>query len=218
MCADKCILIVDDEPNVRLMLRTALESSGYRVAEAVDGLAAIEQLSASAGAFAMLVLDLRMPRLDGMETLRRIRERRDPTPVVMLTAHGSVPDAVAAMKLGAIDFLAKPVTPAQLRAIVAEVIDRNIEIPAIAPAADPPPADPPTPDAPEQRPPLGFDLARAKRAINRGNFIEAEELLREILANAPDAQEAQILLDRLLELKEREGHGSFRMLREWFPG
>ncbi len=208
MCADKCILIVDDEPNVRLMLRTALESSGYTVAEAVDGLAALERLGAETGAFALIVLDLRMPRLDGMETLRRIRERRDPTPVVMLTAHGSVPDAVAAMKLGAIDFLAKPVTPGQLRAVVAEVVARNAEAPADAPA----------PAAPEGRPSFAFELARARRAINRGNFIEAESLLREILDNDPEAQEARALFDRLNTLKEREGHGSFRMLREWFPG
>ncbi len=213
MCSDKCILIVDDEPNVRLMLRTALQSSGYRVAEAVDGLAALEQLAARAGDFAMLLLDLRMPRLDGMETLRRIRERHDPTPVVMLTAHGSIPDAVAAMKLGAIDFLAKPVTPAQLRAVVAEVIARSVEISTATSAADPP-----TPDTTEQRPSFGFDLARAKRAINRGDFIEAEELLRGILSSDPDTQEARDLLDRLLALKEREGQGSFRMLREWFPG
>ncbi|MHB1561816.1 MAG: response regulator [Isosphaeraceae bacterium] len=208
MCADKCLLIVDDEPNVRLMLRTALESSGYRVAEAVDGLSALEQIGSEAGAFAMVLLDLRMPRIDGMETLRRIRERRDPTPVVMLTAHGSVPDAVAAMKLGAIDFLAKPVTPSQLRAVVADVIARNAAIPAAAPV----------PAAPESRPSFGFELARAKRAINRGNFIEAEDLLREILDHDPDAQEARALRDRLIILKEREGHGSFRMLREWFPG
>lgn len=208
MCADKCILIVDDEPNVRLMLRTTLESSGYRVAEAVDGLAALEQLGAETGAFALIVLDLRMPRLDGMETLRRIRERRDPTPVVMLTAHGSVPDAVTAMKLGAIDFLAKPVTPGQLRAVVAEVIARNAEIPAAAPASA----------ASSSRPLFAFELARARRAINRGNLVEAESLLREVLDNDPGAQEARALFDRLNTLKEREGHGAFRMLREWFPG
>jgi DNA-binding response OmpR family regulator len=204
MCADKRILIVDDEPNVRLMLRTALESSGYSVAEAVDGRAALDRLGADA--FALVLLDLRMPRLDGMATLQELRDSRDPTPVVMLTAHGSVPDAVAAMKLGAIDFLAKPVTPGQLRAVVADVIRRN---------ADRPPAEP-APAAPV--PSFGFDLARAKRALNRGEFGEAEGLLHEVLDQAPDSDDAHALLDRLLALKEREERGSFRMLRDWFPG
>ncbi len=149
-----------------------------------------------------------MPRLDGMATLRTLRDRRDSTPVVMLTAHGSIPDAVAAMKLGAIDFLAKPVTPGQLRVVVADVILRH---------ADRPPAGPPPTQA-VPRPSFGFDLARAKRAINRGEFGEAERLLRQVLDQAPDADEAHVLLDRLLALKESEGRGSFRMLREWFPG
>ena len=61
----------------------------------------------------------------GCSTLARMRERGDLTPVVMLTAHGSIPDAVSAMRLGAIDFLTKPITPAELRAVVAEVIERN---------------------------------------------------------------------------------------------
>lgn len=208
MCPPECVLIVDDEPNVRLMLRTTLESTGYRVVEAVDGLAALARLGDAA--FALVLLDLRMPNLDGISTLHRLRDRGDATPVVMLTAHGSVPDAVTAMKLGAIDFLAKPVTPADLRAVVAEVIRRNTDR-ALAPQS------PETPSAPHPRS-FGFDLARAKRAINRGLFDEAERLLREVLAADPGSKEAHEHLDRLLTLKEREGAGRFRMLREWFPG
>ena len=92
MYPPKCILIVDDEPNVRLMLRTALESAGYRVVEAADGLAALTRLRDAA--CDLVLLDLRMPKLDGIATLHRLRERGDATPVVMLTAHGSIPDAV----------------------------------------------------------------------------------------------------------------------------
>ncbi len=204
---DQRILIVDDEPNVRLMLRTALESSGYRVSEAADGQGALEQLER--GPFHLMILDLRMPRLDGMATLARLRERGDATPVVMLTAHGSIPDAVAAMKLGAIDFLTKPITPARLRTVVAEVIQRNR-----APAT-------PAPERGEASVVLprsyGFELARAKRAINHRSFEEAEALLRDVLAGDPHSREAEELLDRLLTLKEREGDGSFSVLRRWFP-
>jgi DNA-binding response OmpR family regulator len=203
----KCVLIVDDEPNVRLMLRTTLESAGYRVLEAADGAGAIAQVrDASCD---LVLLDLRMPKVDGMETLARLREGGSAAPVVMLTAHGSIPDAVAAMKLGAIDFLTKPITPRELRAVVAEVIRRNEDRPA-------PPAVPaPRPAAQPQ--PLAFDLARAKRAINRGEFEEAERLLREVMVADSSSQEGHDLLDRLLTLKEREGRGSFHMLREWFP-
>lgn len=208
MQAAQCILIVDDEPNVRLMLRTTLESAGYRVLEAADGLGALA--GARDDACDLILLDLRMPKLDGMETLTRLRADRVRTPVVMLTAHGSIPDAVAAMKLGAIDFLTKPLTPSKLRAVVSEVLRRHEE----RPTASDEPAKPPT--APSRS--FGYDLARAKRAINGGAFDEAERLLRAILDVDPQSQESHELLDRLLSLKEREGDGSFSILREWFPG
>ena len=209
MLPTKCILIVDDEPNVRLMLRTTLESSGYQVREAADGSGALGHLRVSP--CDLVVLDLRMPRMDGMETLRRLRAEGDCTPVVMLTAHGSIPDAVAAMKLGAIDFLTKPITPQALREVVADVIRRQAELPppkleAAAKASDHP-----------HEKEIAFDLARAKRAVNRGEFEEAERLLREVIALDSESDEAHELLDRLLILKEKEGHGSFAMLRDWFP-
>ena len=151
-----------------------------------------------------------MPKLDGMATLVRLRERGDATPVVMLTAHGSIPDAVAAMKLGAIDFLTKPITPQALRTVVAEVIRRNEDRPAPQPEPSaarrtaavvrasswPGPSVPST--AASSRRPSGCS-ARSSPWI-------------------PDSKEAHELLDRLLTLKEREGHGAFRILREWFPG
>ncbi len=203
----QCILIVDDEPNVRLMLRTALESSGYQVREAADGSGALGHLRASP--CDLVLLDLRMPGMDGMETLRRLRDEGDCTPVVMLTAHGSIPDAVAAMRLGAIDFLSKPITPQALREVVADVIRRQATLPPPRPKE----AVKPTDHSKE----IAFDLARAKRAVNRGEFDEAERLLREAIALDAESDEAHELLDRLLILKEKEGQGSFAMLRGWFP-
>jgi DNA-binding response OmpR family regulator len=201
------ILIVDDEPNVRLMLRTTLESSGYQVREAADGSGALGQLRLSP--CDLVVLDLRMPQMDGMETLRRLRAEGDSTPVVMLTAHGSIPDAVMAMRLGAIDFLTKPITPQALRDVVAEIIRRQAELP-------PPPTKEPAKATDHSRE-IAFDLARAKRAVNRGEFEEAERLLHELIALDPRSKEGHELLDRLMILKEKEGHGSFSMLRSWFP-
>ena len=70
----KCILIVDDEPNVRLMLSTALESVGYQVIAADDGERALARLTSPAAAVDLILLDLQMPRLGGMELLARLRE------------------------------------------------------------------------------------------------------------------------------------------------
>ncbi len=214
MDSAKRVLIVDDEPNVRLMLRTTLESVGYTVVEAEEGLRALERLRKEPSD--LILLDLLMPKMDGMELLRRLRADANPTPVVILTAHGSIPEAVAAMKLGAIDFLTKPITPDALRRVVAEVIERHSldATPAVTPdtkaaAASAKPVDH------SRR--ISFDLARAKRALNQGDFGEAENLLREVIILDPKKTDAHVLLDRLLTLKEQEEREPFRILRNWFP-
>jgi FixJ family two-component response regulator len=211
MVSNKYILIVDDEPNVRLMLRTALESVGYEVIEAAEGHAALERLRDMSSGCELILLDLKMPKTDGMELLAHLRALGNVIPVVILTAHGSIPDAVAAMKLGAIDFLTKPVTPEALRRVVAEVIDRHVAAPPPALSAN---SRPTLTDRSRQ---VASDLARAKRAVNCGQFREAESLLRKIIDLDPGSAETRELLDRLQTLKEQEERGSFRILRDWFP-
>jgi DNA-binding NtrC family response regulator len=207
----KCILIVDDEPNVRLVLSTALGSVGYRVIEAEDGERALAQLENRSTVVDLVLLDLQMPRMDGMELLRRLRALGNIVPVVILTAHGSIPEAVTAMKLGAIDFLTKPLRPDALRRVVAEVIERHAATqPALRTAEEiPEPAD--------RSKQLAFDLARAKRALNRGQFTEAEAVLREFRAGDPGSAEVALLLERLEKLREQESQGPYRILRDWFP-
>jgi DNA-binding NtrC family response regulator len=205
------VLIVDDEPNVRLMLETTLASVGYIVSEASDGEVALELLGASNHGLDLVLLDLLMPRMDGMEFLRRLRALGDPVPVVILTAHGSIPEAVEAMKLGAIDFLAKPTTPDALRRVVADVIARH------AASAESIRLDEAARAATDPSKKAVFELARAKRAINRGEFGEAKSLLRDVISANPRSTEAHELLDRLETLKEQEAHGGFRILRDWFP-
>jgi len=200
-------LIVDDETNVRLVLQTAPASAGYAVIEAEDGQAALKRLRDTP--CSLILLDLKMPKMNGMELLRRLRSEGNTVPVVMLTAHGSIHDAVEAMKLGAIDFLTKPITPDALRRAVAEVIDRQAAHSAQPPQAIAEPAD--------HSKRIAFDLARAKRALNLGQFSAAEPLLREIIALDPGSREAHELLGRLETLKAQEQHGSFRILRDWFP-
>ena len=117
------ILVVDDEPNVRLGYRTTLEAEGYSIVEAHCGAKALDDLAA--GSFDLAILDLRMPDMDGLELLGQTRNRGYATPSVIITAHGDVPHAVHAMKLGAIDFLQKPLTPEELRNIVSDVLARH---------------------------------------------------------------------------------------------
>ena len=129
----KQILVVDDEPNVRLSYRVTLETEGYTVFEADCGTKALEQLAAHH--FDLAILDMRMPEMDGLDLLAEMRKRGLNTPTVIITAYGEIPHAVRAMKLGAIDFLQKPLTPEALRRIATEVLERHEEPPATA-AAD----------------------------------------------------------------------------------
>jgi DNA-binding response OmpR family regulator len=206
----KRILIVDDEPNVRLMLTTALQSVGYEVVEAEDGEKALARMENPKNGVDLVLLDLLMPRMDGMTLLSRLRDAGSIVPVVILTAHGSIPEAVMAMKLGAIDFLTKPIRPEALRRAVAEVIERHtVALPLPQPAE--------ATQRPDRIAQLAFDLARAKRALNRGQFSEAEALLRGICAAEAGANEAIALLERLEQLRQQEAQGPYHILRDWFP-
>ncbi len=115
------VLIIDDEPHIRQMMRLTLEASGYDVDEAGSGEDGLTRLG-DGRAHDVVVLDQKMPGIDGLETLRRIRTRAADARVVMVTAFASVELAVDAMKLGAMDFLRKPMTPEMLRGAVAAAL------------------------------------------------------------------------------------------------
>jgi two-component system, NtrC family, response regulator AtoC len=100
------ILVVDDEPKMRRLLELTLQGMGHRAVQAPDGIDALELLAAEP--CDLVLTDMRMPRLDGLGLLRAMRERGIETPVVMLTAHGTVESAVEAMKLGAVDYILRP--------------------------------------------------------------------------------------------------------------
>ena len=117
------ILIVDDEPNVRLNYRITLETEGYDVFEASSAAVALEALVGRS--FDLAILDMRMPAMDGLQLLAKIREVGISVPVMIVTAYSDVPHAVQAMKMGAIDFLQKPLRPEELRRIVAEILKRH---------------------------------------------------------------------------------------------
>jgi two-component system, OmpR family, phosphate regulon sensor histidine kinase PhoR len=98
------ILIVDDEPDIALILKLQLEDAGYQTVRARDGVEALEAIEQDS--FTLILLDIKMPRMDGLEALSKIRVEE--TAVVMMTAHGSEDIAVSAMKKGALDYISKP--------------------------------------------------------------------------------------------------------------
>jgi DNA-binding response OmpR family regulator len=120
---NKPILIVDDEKNIRLTLSQALETLGAEIDTAANGEEALTKLKEKE--FGLILLDIRMPGMDGMEVLHRVREIRPDIRVIMITAYGTVESAVEAMKLGAVDFLQKPFDPKEIRELVLRVMDRE---------------------------------------------------------------------------------------------
>ena len=120
---NKPILIVDDEKNIRLTLSQALETLGAEIDTAANGEEALTKLKEKE--FGLILLDIRMPGMDGMEVLRRVRDIRPDIRMIMITAYGTIESAVEAMKLGAVDFLQKPFDPDEVRELVSRVADRE---------------------------------------------------------------------------------------------
>ncbi|WP_114389477.1 sigma-54-dependent transcriptional regulator [Notoacmeibacter marinus] len=117
------ILTVDDEPVQRRLANETLTRAGYRVVEAEHGEAALRILSdESAGPIDLVLLDLMMPGMDGLETLEAMRQKEFDQPVVVLTAKGGMESVIAAMRAGAFDYVVKPVAPERLRAAVHDAL------------------------------------------------------------------------------------------------
>jgi DNA-binding response OmpR family regulator len=156
------ILIVDDEINIRLMLRTILEAD-YSIEEASNGQEALEKLRRTP--FDLVILDLNMPVLDGMSVLEELKR----TPAanmprfIVLTAYGSIPAAVKATRLGALDFLEKPASPEELRETVKAVL------------REPQPARQETADETSD----GYEgvLNHARRALRMSDYATAESMM-----------------------------------------
>ncbi|HVI92817.1 MAG TPA: sigma-54 dependent transcriptional regulator, partial [Anaeromyxobacter sp.] len=115
------VLVVDDDAGVRYTLREILASAGVEVDEAADGVEALGRLDARPAS--LVVTDLRMPRMDGMELLRRVQARAPAPRVVVITAHGSERQAVDAMKAGAYDYFRKPFDNDELLAVVRRALE-----------------------------------------------------------------------------------------------
>jgi FixJ family two-component response regulator len=174
------ILIVDDEKNIRLTLSQSLETVEIPVQTAVNGEEALQKLQQ--GQFGLVFLDLKMPGIDGIEVLRRIKEEWPKTQVVIITAHGTIESAVEAMKLGAVDFIQKPFSPTEIRDVAPRVFERkeldeesSVDYPSL--------------------------IELTKRHISDREFAAARKTARKAIAADPGHPEAYNLLGALLEIK-----------------
>jgi len=111
----KTVLIVDDDPTQRRLLRAVVEKHGFSTLQAGDGDAALEMaLGADGEQIDLMLLDLIMPGRDGMDTLTELQKSRPSLPVIVLTGKGSIDTVVAAMQGGARDFIVKPASPERI--------------------------------------------------------------------------------------------------------
>jgi DNA-binding NtrC family response regulator len=176
----KPILIVDDEKNIRMTLSQSLESLGVEMDVAGSGEEALAKLKERD--FGVILLDIRMPGMDGMEVLRQVREVRPDIRIIMITAYGTIESAVEAMKLGAADFLQKPFDPEEIRELVSRVMNRE--------------------KLDERKEgDYSFCVELAKRSIGDRHFNAAVEHVRKAIYTDPSRPEAFNLLGALMEIQ-----------------
>jgi CheY-like chemotaxis protein len=197
------VLIIDDEPQIRDTMKIALDAVGYRTETAADGPEGLQKFGAGEQ-WDLVLLDQRMPGMEGIEVLRHIRERDPEARVMMVTAYGTIELAVDAMKAGAVDFLRKPFTPDMLRGAVQA---------ALAHPRQPAPAEDRAlmrllPRAPAAAPPIQF------RTLNGFHFrelplpegeeeSEALRIRRAFEIRAPGGELRRCIVELATPLRER---------------
>src|SRR5215468_549175 len=133
------VLVVDDEANLRKVLATMLRRTGYEVTVAADGEQGLAEFQKSGAD--IVITDLVMPKVGGMEILRTVNSSSPDVPVIIITAHGTVDSAVEAIKLGAFDYITKPFDQAEIQAVIAkaarthDIAQRNVRVDGRARAA-----------------------------------------------------------------------------------
>jgi len=177
---NKRILIVDDEKNIRTTLSAYLLSLGYEQGIAVNGQEALDKLKDSK--YDLVLLDIKMPVMNGIQILKEMRRLEDKTNVIMITAYGTIENAVESMKLGAVDFISKPFTLENLKTMIDAVFSREeLSESNIA----------------------GFKelIEFAKKCINEKKYDKAIEYLKKAMVEKLESPEPQNLLGVLYELK-----------------
>ena len=174
----KHILVVDDEKNIRTTLVKCLAADGFEIDLAVNGEEALIQLSQAK--YDLVLLDIKMPGLNGMEVLKKMRDKGINVSVIMMTAYGTVERAVEAMKLGAIDFISKPFSPDEIRGIVNNVVNRSQLDESVLNTFE-------------------EYVEFAKQCILNKDYLKAEEMLKKSIVINMEAPEPHNLLGILAE-------------------
>ncbi len=174
------VLIVDDEKNIRLTLTATLQSMEFQTDTAINGEEALKKIGEND--YDILLLDIKMPGLDGIQVLSSLRVIKPDISVIMITAHGTVDNAVEAMKLGAVDFLQKPFTPDEIRETITKVLDRQ---------------------ALNEKSATTYEklMELANKYVGQRDFTQAAEYVRKALAESPQRPEAFNFLGALMEIK-----------------
>lgn len=191
------VLIVDDEKNIRLTLSMALESANIAVDTAATGEEALEKLAEIP--FKLILLDLKLPGMDGLEVLRRVTDKHPHLMTIIITAYGSIEVAVEAMKLGAVDFLQKPFDTK----VVREMVRRLLLSP------------------PEGRPAKKYEyyIGLAKHSISAGELEVARVYVIKAAAIKWNRPEAYNILGGICEAKgeRQEADKNYRVALEVDP-
>ncbi|MFP4371511.1 MAG: response regulator [Halanaerobium sp.] len=180
------VLIVDDEKNIRLTLKTALSKAGYEVETAVNGEDGLSKLEEEG--FPVILLDMKMPGMDGIQFLKEITNEDLETKVIMITGYGSVETAVETLKLGAVDYLRKPFKPEEIISIVEDVFERyEVEN--------------------NEKEVESFEeyIMLAKNAINKRDFSRAKEMLQKATSINSEKPEPFNLLGIIYEMQHKQG-------------
>ncbi len=206
------ILVVDDEETFRNMLVPWLRDDGHEVYTAVDGEQAIQVLQSKS--FDLVLLDLRMPGIDGIGVLNHVKERYPETEVVMLTAYGDIKSAVQSMKLGASDFLTKPVDADSLTARVRSILRAHFaeqQREKVRQELEQAKADFTAMLVHDLRDPLGGVKITLECIIGRGPGQVLDEVHLELLeAAVKGTEKVQQIIDELLDLSKLEA-GKIRL-------
>ena len=117
------VLVMEDEANVARALEMVLKEEGYEVDVAMTGASALDRFNRKD--FDLLIADLRLPDINGMDVIKKVRQEQPNTDVVVITGYSTVASAVEAMKLGAVDYLAKPFTEDELKNIIASTLKKR---------------------------------------------------------------------------------------------
>jgi DNA-binding response OmpR family regulator len=188
------ILIIDDEKHIRRMMRLTLEAAGYEVDEAQDGTEGLN-LFGDGSHWSLVVLDQRMPGMDGLETLRELKKQNASARVVMATAYASIELAIDAMKLGASDFVRKPMTPEVLRNSVAAALSKSpvdTGAPGLAPSAP----------APSSVPSIQTITMNGFTILDDTDTPKLDECERRFVVVSPDGDRHDVLVEIQSELVE----------------